>query len=288
MGHLFIHIGLVKSMLTEKKSYNYPIIANIEKVIVESPKVKTFVLNIPQVASIAKPGQFLMVWVIGYEEIPISISKSNPESGELWLTVARVGTTTEYMHTLSSGDLLGIKGPYGNGFSITPGNIILVGGGYGIAPLSFAAEELAKKEAVITTIVGARTESELIFINRLKKIAQNTLYITTDDGTAGFKGTTVDQLAILLEKDVSFDRCLVCGPELMIKSTWKLCKQYDIPVEASLERYMKCGFGLCGSCMIGPYRVCKDGPVFTDSMLEKVSSELGIFKRDSSGMKVHF
>ena len=109
------------------------------------------------------------------------------------------------------------------------------------------------------------------------------VYISTDDGSKGFKGLASDMAKELINKN-NFDSIITCGPELMMKNLLELCP--DVPFQASLERYMKCGIGICGQCCIGEgLRVCVEGPVFYGEMLRNIK-DFGVFKRDASGKKI--
>jgi len=145
------------------------------------------------------------------------------------------------------------------------------------------------KEKVKTTVVeGAKTRSELLFVDQLAKLQQkNSLKViyTTDDGSYGTKGLATDAA----EKVISFgrvDAVYVCGNEAMTVKVYKLAEKYGTPLQASLERFMYCAMGICGSCVIGKYRVCKDGPVFNQTQLKEVENELGRLKRDLKGEKI--
>ena len=107
--------------------------------------------------------------------------------------------------------------------------------------------------------------------------------ISTDDGSKGYKGLASDLAKEEIAKE-KFDQVLTCGPEIMMKKLYDICK--NIPFQASLERYMKCGFGICGQCCIGEgLRVCKEGPVFDGKTLKKIQ-DFGIYTRDASGRKI--
>jgi dihydroorotate dehydrogenase electron transfer subunit len=106
--------------------------------------------------------------------------------------------------------------------------------------------------------------------------------MATDDGSEGYHGLVTD---VLKEKVKDFDYVYTCGPEKCIEGVLDICLENRVPLQASLERYMKCGLGVCGSCMLGPWRVCADGPVFTDEQLKKLREEFGKFRRAPSGLK---
>ncbi len=125
-------------------------------------------------------------------------------------------------------------------------------------------------------------------MNKIKRILhgeKTQLIATTEDGSYGTKGLATKPLQRLLERE-RFDMIYTCGPEQMMRKVFDLAEKYGVALEASLERLMRCAIGLCGSCVIGRYRVCKDGPVFTAEQLRDVESEFGISKRDFNGRKI--
>ncbi|KXB03816.1 hypothetical protein AKJ47_01595 [candidate division MSBL1 archaeon SCGC-AAA261G05] len=250
----------------------------------ETPTIKSFYVDCPSIASSSSPGQFVMVWVIGVDEIPMSVSSA--KGGVLGFTVEEVGEATSKLYELREGDLVGVRGPYGNKFDLSEENLLMIGGGSGVAPLAFAAEKAVSEGKKVTAVIGASTGNELLFVSRLRELEVETI-VTTEDGTAGVKGLATGVLEDLLVER-KFDHLFACGPEPMLKIIFDLAEKYEIPLQVSLERMMKCSVGLCGSCCIGPYRVCSDGPVFTKSELRRVKDEFGIFKRDASGRKVGF
>jgi dihydroorotate dehydrogenase electron transfer subunit len=137
-------------------------------------------------------------------------------------------------------------------------------------------------------VEGAKTAKELLFVQEISGICQEkNIITTTDDGTAGLQCLVTQPLASLLDKE-RFDMIYVCGPEIMVKKIFELTEARKLPIEASLERLMRCGIGLCGSCVIGKYRVCRDGPVFTAAQLRETKDELGIFKIGFDGSRIPF
>jgi len=246
--------------------------ARIAKVQKENYRMTTYELDYKLEA---EPGQFLMLWLPGKGEKPMGIADTEP----LTLSVAHVGDFTEEMRNLKEGDLLSFRGPMGNGFK-TKKSMLLVAGGSGVVPMHLLAK---KSGARIFTVLGARNKDELAYEKRFKKLSEE-LLVATDDGSKGFKGNAVEAAKKLLEKH-AVDLVCSCGPERMMKALAELCKKKNVPCQLSLERYMKCGTGICGSCMLGDKRVCKDGPVFTGE--EALSSkEFGNMKRDASGRPV--
>ena len=203
------------------------------------------------------------------------------------MTISAVGPWSEKVCSMKAGEYLGLLGPYGNGFTLQGKSVALVGGGYGTASLMLLAEDALRKNMDVTLIVGARSEARLLYRERVKGLGINTIF-TTDDGSYGRKGSNVDALADLISGR-KVDAVYGCGPEMMEKRLAEFCVGKNLPCEISLERHMKCGFGICGACSMDPTgeRVCVEGPVFS---AEKalLFTEFGKFHRDSSATKHYF
>ena len=253
----------------------------------ESPSVKTFVFN-DKLCSEAKPGQFVMIWIPGVDEVPMSLSAIGPDERSS-ITVAKVGEATEALHKRKIGDVLGVRGPYGNSFTPMSGKAVIVGGGTGLAPLAPLTKELAELHARVALIAGAKTQDEILFLDRttttLSRIDGRVVAVT-EDGSYGIKGLATDVAEQLLEKE-RFDMLYTCGPEEMMYKLFLLAEKYETPIQASLERLMRCAIGICGSCVIGKFRVCRDGPVFSLKQLREINEEFGRFERGSTGKRVH-
>ena len=220
-----------------------------------------------------KPGQFVMVWLPGVDEKPMAVSYLS--KSEFAFTSQAIGKFTNALEKIKKGDKLGIRGPYGNSFSIK-GNACVVAGGVGIASVSNLIDSL--KNPIV--IYGARSREHLIYLKRFRNMA-----VTTDDGSFGRKGFTPDMLEELLGKNKKINIVYTCGPEVMMKKVFDICNKFKVECEASLERMMKCGFGICGACMVNDEIVCIDGPIFNSNQLRKFS-EFGKFARLKSGRKV--
>ena len=246
----------------------------------ESPTVKTFTMH-DALCSKAKPGQFLMLWIPGIDEIPLSLL--NAGDGQVSVAVKKVGDATRHLHEMERGELVGIRGPFGNSFTESRGRVLLVGGGTGTAPLLFLAKRLAAKADRLSFVVGAKTRNELLFLKDLDSVcSEESILGTTEDGTFGIQCLATEPLEDLLDKQ-NFNIIYTCGPEAMMRKVFDLAEKRRIPLEASLERMMRCGIGLCGSCVIGKYRVCRDGPVFNLSQLSEVKDEFGLSKLGIDG-----
>ncbi len=232
------------------------------------------------------PGQFYMLWLPGIDYKPFSISFKSGK--RLEFLIAKRGKFTNEIFNIKEGYPVGLLGPLGKGFNLSRDNYILVGGGIGIAPLIFSAHRLIEMSKNVTLLIGAKDRYNLEWI--IEEIKEKDIndkievYCTTEDGSSGEKGVITDLLERLL-KEKSYDFALVCGPENFILKAVDIFGENGIDGEASIERMMKCGVGICGSCSIDPAgkRVCTDGPVFSFKDISGFS-ELGKYKRDESGL----
>ena len=231
-----------------------------------------------------EPGQYIMVWVPGDDEVPMSISGID-EGGLSSITVRKVGITSETLDAMQPGDKIGIRGPYGNSYDVIGENPLIVAGGSGTASLLPLVKAFKSKGVTPTFILGGRSADQLLFEDELLELLGEKLVISTDDGSMGFNGYASGYAALLMDEN-HFDQVYTCGPELMMAKVFQETERRDIPTQASLERYVKCAVGICGNCAIGPYRVCKDGPVFNTEMLREVREEFGISHMDASGKNV--
>jgi dihydroorotate dehydrogenase electron transfer subunit len=280
--------------MDRQKFDTFPITLPIKKIIRETPYVKTFVFAY-RLGS--RPGQFVNLWIPRVDEKPMSIAYDHGD--EFGLTVFAVGAMTKRLHEMKPGDRVGVRGPFGRGFEYRSGqHLMMVGGGYGVAPLYFLTREALQKKCSVDFVVGARSKEHLLYTDRVKKMKGVKLHVATDDGSVGVKGYNT----LLLEKLI-FDmkrtasgraklrKCTVfaVGPEVMMKRVSDICtteKKTGIACQVSVERYMKCGFGVCGNCCIDEsgITVCTEGPAMDHRQARK-NSDFGYFHRDSVGRK---
>ena len=254
----------------------------ITKIVEENPSVKTFYFN-HKLDS--KPGQFVMLWIPGTDQKPFSVGYDDGK--KFGLTVFKRGPLTEKLFELKAGDRVGISGPYGTNFSLQDNtHYIMVAGGYGAAPLGFLAEELQKKDGItIDFCMGARDKNLLLFEERLSILPNMKMHISTDDGSKGYKGYITDLLSDLVnEKSLT----CTCGPELMEKKVLDMCNEKNTDCEVSIERYIKCGTGVCGQCTVDDLGICMctHGPVVKRDLANKIT-EFGKYHRDKSGAKIN-
>jgi dihydroorotate dehydrogenase electron transfer subunit len=263
-----------------------PIQAN--GIVVKNRKIKSlyFILEIdcPSIVSKIKPGQFIMIktsYNSNYPFLrrPFSVYKSYPnrhpkkeKKGHLLILYKVVGKGTQLMTEFKKGEKVDMIGPLGNEFTLPPlpssDNIVLIGGGVGIVSLYSIAEALGSKKLV--AFIGGKTRKDILCVGDFKRL-NSTIFIATEDGSLGFKGTVID---LFLSEGKGFNKndsyyLYSCGPLEMLKALAKVVKPKRFISQASLETRMGCGFGACWGCVVKtndpetPYqRVCKNGPVF--------------------------
>ena len=268
-------------------SVNRMRIAEIVDAKKENGDVKTFTFA-DDLCGKAEPGQFVMVWIPGVDEIPMSLSAITLE-GLTSITVHDVGDASRALNQKETGEQIGIRGPFGSGFVPAEGNVMVVGGGTGLAPLMPLTEKLVEVADKVTVMSGVKCRDNLLFLDRIDKLlsaVDSETVFTTEDGSYGIECVVTDQVKQKLKKE-RFDMIYTCGPEQMMYNMFLLAEQHKIPLQASLERIMRCAIGLCGSCQIGKLRVCKDGPVLNSEQLRSVKEEFGKFQLDLTGKRVN-
>ena len=230
----------------------------VEKVIREQSAGVTLVLGAELAVS---PGQFVMVWLPGVGERPFTVMNDRPLS----ITVARVGPFTRALCRLEPGQRVWVRGPYGHGFPLSGKRHLFVGGGSGVASLTLLAEQARARGVEAIAVVGASTTQCLMLLWRLRDLGCEVI-VATDDGTCGYHGTAVDAAESLLVTGWP-DHVYACGPEPMLIAIAERAEELGIECWVSLERAMKCGLGVCGTCHCGDRLVCKDGPVLSSETL---------------------
>jgi len=164
-------------------------VAKVKKVVNEARKIKSLYIE-TNIISPPIPGQFLMVWLPGAEEIPISISDF--ENGIVRLTIANVGLTTSLLSEVKTNEKIFYRGPYGNGFNLKSNSFyVTIGGGYGTAPLFYAIKKILEYKSKAIYIIGAETKMDLLFIKEIEDLGFP-YYIATEDGSLGYKGVVTD------------------------------------------------------------------------------------------------
>ncbi|MCL7383345.1 MAG: dihydroorotate dehydrogenase electron transfer subunit [Thaumarchaeota archaeon] len=237
-----------------------------------TPSIKEYTIKLEEEIN-PNPGQFAMLWIPDIGEIPLSFADYS--TGTVKFIICRVGFVTTYIHrNILVGSRVFLRGPLGNGFTLCSlKNCLLIGGGYGLAPLYYLGRILAMNNCRLKTLLGFKNSSDVFYVSEFSEISDT--YISTEDGEEGFKGTVVDMVRKILAEE-TFDIVYVCGREQMLMKVVKECSAKGMKTEASLERIIKCGVGLCGSCSVEPLglRVCRDGPVFDGRLLLKLEDPL--------------
>lgn len=250
----------------------------------DAPNLKTYIF---QHNLRARPGQFVMVWMPGVDEVPMSIGWQTET--EFHLGIADAGDCTHAIHEqIKVGDRLGIRGPFGTSFEFAGyDEIICVGGGYGTPPLLNLCQRAVEAGIKATMIQGARSKEYLLYEDLFGKLGVSDLKCSTDDGSHGHKGYCTDLLEEKLKNPSKSEKVCVytCGPEAMMVKVAQMCEEYGVDCQVSLERYMKCGFGVCGQCCMDDsgIRLCKEGPVISGKRALE-HPEFGKYSRAKSGL----
>ena len=271
--------------MSMEKLMGNPTSVRVSEVVQETETVYTVIFKIRGSYTEFSPGQFLMIWIPGVDEIPMSISLWEPP--RVGVTVLPIGEATKSLCLIEPNDWIGIRGPFGTSFTLESQKALVVGGGVGMAPLRPLIYRLLDTGVDVTALIAAKTKRELIFYEEFSNLTDKRLHLrtSTDDGSEGFAGLATEAVKEILKKN-KFDMVYTCGPELMMYGLYELTNVDKIGFQASLERFMKCGCGVCGTCALDPTGslVCIDGPVYTGEYLSRVS-EFGKYHRDEMGLK---
>lgn len=260
----------------------------IKKIIQESSDVKSLVLERNDGQKIEfRSGQFVEISVQGIGESTFTISRLSKERKEFTVSVKRIGHLTRMLHRLSEGEIVGMRGPYGNCFPLDEWrgkNLVIIGGGIGLAPLRPVIDSVLDQRGEyghVEIVFGARSPEDILFKDDLSLWEKDTsiaLYTTIDiphegwQGRVGFIPDVVKDLSMRPNNNVA----VLCGPPIMIRLTVDALRSLGWPDEriyTTLEMKMQCGIGQCGRCNIGGMLICKDGPVFR---LDRLGSGLDI------------
>ncbi len=272
-----------------------PVLTTIKSIVRENEvnDIKTFEFVFNDEEAFKKfdyvAGQFAELSVFGVGECPIGIASSPTEKGSIKFTVKKAGEVTAALHNLEVGDIVGIRGPLGNGWPVEEmkgKNLVIIGGGFAFSTLRsltiFASHEDNRKNyGDITVIYGNRESGEVLYRDVLEEWEKRddiNVVLTIDreqEGwtrKVGFVAPIVKEVSPSPENTVA----IVCGPPIMIKTTQDVLKELNFSDEQillSLEMRMKCGIGKCGRCNVGNKFVCLDGPVFSQAELNKLPKE---------------
>jgi len=275
------------------KNLYRPIESVIEDIREETGNIKTYRFR-PKEPVTFEAGQFVELTVPGVGEAPFTPSSNPNVTDTMEITIMEVGSVTDALAKMKVGDTVGIRGPYGRGYNLKDfegRDILIVGGGVGLAPLRsliLALFDDIDKYKRISIRYGARTPADIVYLNLLpdwEKMKNTEVMLTIDEphpdwtGTVGVVTVLLDDLALVttvdvdqLPLDTSNAIACVCGPPIMLKFVNMALLEKGFKPENiyhSMERNMSCGLGKCGHCMLGEYYICKDGPVLTAAQIEK-------------------
>ncbi len=263
-----------------------PVVLIVDEVRLENEEMVTVYLSRPDAGEAAargldlgafRPGHFFMIWAPGLDEKPYVISYLEP--ARLGITVQKRGPFSTHLFELKAGDKLGLRGPYGRPFwnledYADSERVALFGGGCGMATMALLHKCLPKA----TVVQGSRTASTVLFPDRFEKHV-----LFTDDGSAGRLGYPTLWLEEQVEAGL-VEMVYTCGPEQMMFALAGICSRHGVGCQVSMERYMKCGIGVCGQCDCDGRLVCKDGPTFGLDDLAAMPS-FGHARRDKTGRR---
>jgi sulfite reductase subunit B len=279
----------MEALAVESKKLYLPLMSKILKVDDLTNTEKRYEIVLPENQSLGhRPGQFVEVSIFGFGEAPISICSSPTKSPGFELTVRKTGRLTDKMHLLEKGSLLGIRGPFGNGFDVEKfykKDILFVCGGIGLAPLkSLIDYTIANRDDFGRLIIlyGTKNPSEILFKNDIEfwqKQDDIEFHMTVDRPDETWKGKVgvITTLIPPLKLDITNTVAAIVGPPIMYKFVILSLKGKRIPDEniyLSLERRMKCGVGKCGHCQINNSYVCQEGPVYPYPRVKKLEEAI--------------
>jgi ferredoxin--NADP+ reductase len=250
------------------------------------PRMQYALLDAPMIARKAEPGQFVIV-TLGEksERIPLTIADFDREEGTISIVFQEMGKGTHKIGVLQKGDSLqGVLGPQGNPTEMEKGqNVVVIGGGIGIAPVFPIARKLKEKKNRVTAIIGYRSE-EYVFWEEKMRTVSDELLIATNDGSYGEKGFVTDLLRKKMAQEEKIDHVYAIGPGVMMKAVVDMTRPAAIPTTVSLNSLMVCGMGMCGACRVtidGRTKfTCMDGPDFDGHLVDfdELMLRLGMYK----------
>jgi len=262
-----------------------PRLAELVKVEELTEREKVFEFSLKDGKALGhRPGQFVEVSVMGIGEAPVSVSSSPTRDRTFQLAVRKVGDVTNALHNLKRGAMVGIRGPFGNGFpleALEGKDILFIAGGIGLVPMRSLVQYVLDRRSSFGRAIllfGARSPAERLFLDELaawSKSPEIEFHETVDIGDENWMGN-VGVITTLIPKvdiDARKTMAVVVGPPIMYRFVIGQLKKRDLPDEniiLSLERRMKCGVGKCGHCQINGVYVCQEGPVFTLAQLRNL------------------
>jgi NAD(P)H-flavin reductase len=235
-------------------------------------------------------GQFNMVYLFGVGEVAISIVSDPDEPDYLDHTIRAAGRVTSAMSQLQIGEVLGIRGPFGQGWPLAElrgKDVVVVTGGLGCAPVVGAIEYIFRRRSdfgAVRILHGVKTPHDLLYRERFeawRRHPDTEVYLTSDqaDKSWQYHVGVVTELFHEVRIDPARTAVLMCGPEIMMRLGAPILINRGVPatsIYVSLERHMECGIGLCGHCQMGPYFLCKDGPVMRYDRVAQLLGREGV------------
>ncbi len=244
-----------------------------EKRLIRTPDVFYYKISAPLISRKAQPGQFVIIRLHDRgERIPLSLADINPAEGTISLIVMAVGKTTSELSRYETGDdILDLCGPLGMPSHIEQvGRVVLVGGGFGVAPLYPIARSFKAAGNSVSVVMGARSKDLLIYEEEMLQVADDVI-VTTDDGSKGSKGLVTEALKRELEKNGA-GLVMTVGPAIMMKSVCETTRPFGVRTTVSLNPIMIDGTGMCGGCRVsvgGETKfACTDGPEFDGHLVD--------------------
>lgn len=261
-----------------------PAVARVAAVDKETHDTFNLTLEPREDAALRKfaPGQFSMLYVFGIGELPISISGNPDARGKLVYTVRSIGKATHALVSRKPGDWIGVRGPFGRGWPLDAArgrDVVIVAGGIGLAPLRPAIFQILRHRGDygrVVVLYGARSPRDILYRKQLfawNYVPETEVVSTVDYGGLSWRGNVGVVTTLFPHMRLRPDRstAMICGPEVMMRHVIHelLSRGFsESDIYLSMERNMQCAVGLCGHCQLGPYFVCKDGPVFCCSTIK--------------------
>ena len=276
--------------MTDMKEALIPVLGVVTDIRIDTPDVKTFRVVTPdgKKAFDHKPGQCAMLSIPGVGEAMFSITSSPTNTEFMEFSIKKCGCLTSWLHACEVGQMVTIRGPYGNGFPVETAfkgkNMLFIAGGIGLAPLRSVINYVrAHREdyGTVDIVYGSRSMDDLVDFKEIEEEWKNekdfNVFLTIDREQEGWNGHVGFVPAYVKEVNIPTDRtAILCGPPIMIKFTLQALLELGFNKEqvyTTLEFRMKCGVGKCGRCNVGNKYICKDGPVFRMDQLEELPSE---------------
>ncbi len=252
------------------------------------PNINYALIEAPLVAKKAEAGQFVILRVSEKgERIPLTIADYDRKNGTITIVFQEIGKSTKQLGMLKAGDyILDFLGPQGNPTEVENfGNVVVIGGGIGIAPVYPLARKLREYGNKVTSIIGYRAKEYVFWEDKMQSVSDR-LIVGTNDGSYGKKGFVTDMLKEVIDSKEKIDRIFAIGPAVMMKAVADMTKDYNIKTIVSLNSLMVCGMGMCGACRVTVDRktkfTCMDGPDFDGHLVDfdELINRLATYKDD--------